>query len=587
MSIRKTLLVAFVFVGLVSAILMAWLAFVKAREAVQQQIERSIAAEAATVGADIDKMMFERLQNAAIWSRLDIMQDLQVHDVDKRVSRFLADLKEGYRNVYVNLSCKDAQGRIVASSDPALIGTTPAGPAPWLTTSLSGSRLDLDFGGSAPQPGVAIETAIPAAFSAQPLGRLRLQLDWTEITNLLDRESLDGGRLVAVLDRDGRLIAGSARLRTPEFLLGRTLADWRGAGDAVVSRSGAPILDSRVVVGAAASRGYPPFEGFGWTTLIIQPLELAFEPIHRMAVIFVVLLGTIVGFTLLAALWVSEVLARPIVALTGLARAYMRDRVLVAPPAVPGRGEIGELSEAFVQMVRDIDQSQRSLVRASKLAVVGEMASAIAHEVRTPLGILRSSAQMLHREPQISAEGRELIGFVESETDRLNRLVSSMLDLARPRSPARAQTDLHALIAHAIALLAAQAESKQIATHAHPLARDPVVACDEEQMTQVVLNILLNGLQILHRGGRIDVTTRDAGDQLEIEIADDGPGIDPAERARVFEAFFFRREGGIGLGLAVVQQIVSAHGGEIEADESALGGALFRIRLPRRQSEKS
>ncbi len=194
-SIRKTLLVAFVFVGLVSAILMAWLAFVKAREAVQGQIERSIAAEAATVGADIDKMMFERLQNAAIWSRLDIMQDLQVHDVDKRVSRFLADLKEGYRNVYVNLSCKDAQGRVVSSSDPALIGTTPATPVPWLTTSLSGSRLDLDFGGTAPQPGVAIEVAIPAAFSEQPLGRLRLQLDWTEIADLLDRESLDGGRL--------------------------------------------------------------------------------------------------------------------------------------------------------------------------------------------------------------------------------------------------------------------------------------------------------------------------------------------------------------------------------------------------------
>ena len=71
---------------------------------------------------------------------------------------------------------------------------------------------------------------------------------------------------------------------------------------------------------------------------------------------------------------------------------------------------------------------------------------------------------------------------------------------------------------------------------------------------------------------------------LTIEMADDGPGIDPAERTRVFEAFFFKREGGIGLGLAIVQQIVGAHGGDIEAAESKLGGALFRIRLPRRQS---
>ena len=82
----------------------------------------------------------------------------------------------------------------------------------------------------------------------------------------------------------------------------------------------------------------------------------------------------------------------------------------------------------------------------------------------------------------------------------------------------------------------------------------------------------------------IDAWTHDDEQFLTIEMADDGPGIDPAERTRVFEAFFFKREGGIGLGLAIVQQIVGAHGGDIEAAESKLGGALFRIRLPRRQS---
>ena len=114
-------------------------------------------------------------------------------------------------------------------------------------------------------------------------------------------------------------------------------------------------------------------------------------------------------------------------------------------------------------------------------------------------------------------------------------------------------------------------------------ATNPVIECDEEQITQVVLNILMNGFQILHNGGHMEIATSDAGEFMEIAVADDGPGIDPAERARVFEAFFFRREGGIGLGLAVVQQIVNGHGGDIEAAESPLGGALFRVRLPRRQ----
>jgi signal transduction histidine kinase len=134
-------------------------------------------------------------------------------------------------------------------------------------------------------------------------------------------------------------------------------------------------------------------------------------------------------------------------------------------------------------------------------------------------------------------------------------------------------------------MLAGQAASRQVVVTEHTGASDPVIPCDNEQMTQVLLNILMNALQILPHGGRIEVSTSDAGGSLCIDIADDGPGIDPAERSKVFEAFFFQREGGIGLGLAIVQQIVVAHGGEIEAKASPLGGALFRILLPRVRTE--
>lgn len=334
---------------------------------------------------------------------------------------------------------------------------------------------------------------------------------------------------------------------------------------------------------APRAHGYANFAGFGWTTLIIQPVDQALAPVHRMALIFLGLLGLIMLLTFSMASWVSREIARPVAALTGFARGYMRNKILQAPPVARG-GEVGELTEAFVQMMRDIDQSQQNLVRASKLAVVGEMSSVIAHEVRTPLGILRSSAQMLQRESGISEEGRELVGFIESETERLNRLVSAMLDTARPRAPSYAAVDMHALIEKGIAMLGAQAEKKQVSVTTRLRAAKPVIECDEEQITQVLLNLLMNGLQILDHGGQIELATHDDDAFLTIEMADDGPGIDPAERTRVFEAFFFKREGGIGLGLAIVQQIVGAHGGEIEAAESKLGGALFRIRLPRRQS---
>lgn len=582
MTIRTTLLVAFLGVGLVCAILLASLAFVKAREALQQEIESTLSVEADSIGASIDKMMFERLQNAVIWSRLDIMQDLQVRDVDKRLSRFLSDLKQGYGDVYANLSSIDRAGHVIASSDAALVGSTLATETPWLKTTLSGTDLELDLAHDPKDTAVAIRVDIPSAFGGDVLGTLRLQLDWTEIDDVLDRSASSGGRMVAVLDGDGRLIAASDTLRRRGLLLGNVLAGWRALAGRVETRAGTPLDDAEVIVGATRSRGYGQFAGFGWTTLIVQPAERAFAPIHRMALIFFALLGFIVAFTLLIALWVSGFIARPIVALTGFARSYVRGKPLAAP-ATRGTGEIAELSEAFMQMVSDIDRSQQNLVRASKLAVVGELSSVIAHEVRTPLGILRSSAQMLQREPAISAEARELLGFIESETERLNRLVAAMLDSARPREPALAPVDMHVLIRRTIAMLAAQAESRHVAVGTQLRAADPVIDCDEEQMTQVILNLLVNGLQILHRGGRIEVATIDDAAQLTVEIADDGPGIDPDERARVFEAFFFRREGGIGLGLAVVQQIVSAHGGDIAATDSALGGALFRIQLPRRR----
>ncbi|HEX5392866.1 MAG TPA: ATP-binding protein [Rhodocyclaceae bacterium] len=585
MSIRKTLLIAFLCVGLAPAILLAGLSFVKTRDALRAEIEKNLAVQAAGVAADVDKMMFERLQNAATWSRLDVMQDMQVHDVDKRLSHFLADLKGGYRDVYLDLSAIDNQGHVVSSSDAARIGANSDATKAWLKAPAADIGVELELPSIKDAEGLVMRIPVASAFTSGNLGELRMQLNWRQIYDVLDRESSSGDRMLAVLDSEGRMIAASAALRSRGLMLGDTLKDWRALPGPVSIHAGQPLADTDVIVGIATSKGYGPFSGFGWTTLIIQPVDSAFAPVHRMATIFLALFGLIILLTIFVATAISREIARPVLALTNFARGYTRSKVLQVPPA-SGKGEVGELTTAFVQMVRDIDLSQQQLVRASKLAVVGEMSSIIAHEVRTPLGILRSSAQMLKREAGISSEGQELVGFIESETERLNRLVSAMLDTARPRSPSFDDADMHALIGKTIAMLSAQADKRKVVVAANLQAANPVIECDEEQMTQVLLNLLMNGLQILSQGGHMEIATFDDGQEFRIEIADDGPGIDPAERSRVFEAFFFKREGGVGLGLAIVQQIVNTHGGEIEAAESKLGGALFRIRLPRKQAEK-
>jgi signal transduction histidine kinase len=579
-SIRKTLLLAFVTVGLLTALVLAGLAFVQARRAVQTEIERSLGVQATSISAEVDKMVFERLQNAATWSRLDVMQDLQVQDVDKRLSHFLSDLQSGYGDVYLKLSGVDNQGRVVSSSDASSVGSYLTAAAPTYQVALAGAHVSLLLAGAAGSRGATMLVPVPSTFHEGTLGQLRLELDWTQVHKVLDLAGSGDGRMVAILDRGGKVVAASARLRQLGNSVNPDLAAWARSQESVAIRHSDPLDSSDVIVGSAPARGYARFDGWGWTTLVIQPVDQAFQPIHRMALSFLALLVVIIGMTVLVATWVSRKIAEPIAALTRFTRGYARNKAIGVPPDARG-GEVGELTKAFVSMIRDIVQTQQNLVRASKLAVVGEMSAVIAHEVRTPLGILRSSAQMLRREAGISEEGRELVGFIDSETDRLNRLVSAMLDTARPRAAARTTVDMHTLIHRSIAMLGAQAEKKGVVVSERPAASNAVVQCDHEQMTQVLLNILMNGLQILEHGGHIDVSTHDTATHLRIDIADDGPGIDPAQRAQVFEAFFFQREGGIGLGLAIVQQIVIAHGGEIEAGESTLGGALFRILLPR------
>lgn len=587
-TIRKTLLLAFLLVGVTPSVVLALLAFERASSAVQAEIEHGLAAQADALQSDVTKLMYERLQNAATWRRIELMQDLQVGDVDKRLSGFLQRLATGYGGLYRELVAADGRGKVVASSDAANIGHPSEPGRPWQVLLLGDSTITLDLPrprGAGPAADLTLRTPIASAFGEGPLGELQLRFDWTQVDRLLD-QAATGGRLVALVDTQGRVVAGSQRLLALLPRGSTALAGWaRGStADSALVMGRAPLPDRPMLIGVGHGRGFAGFAGFGWNVLVLVPHDDALAPVRAMAAIFAVLLGVVVVVTVVAAGGVSQVIARPIVALTHFSRNYRLNKALPPAPAVHS-GEVGELRDAFVQMMQDIERSQQQLARASALAAVGEMSAVIAHEVRTPLGIVLSSAQILRREAGLSDEGRELLSFIESETTRLNRLVSAMLESTRPREPSLAPADMAELIRHTVSLLSAQAARQGVQITTQLQARETPFDCDAEQMTQVLLNLILNGLQILGQGGQIVVTTRDDGERLVIDIADDGPGIAPEARSRIFEAFYFQREGGIGLGLAVVQRIVAAHGGQIEASESELGGALFRITLPRHKPE--
>jgi signal transduction histidine kinase len=231
-------------------------------------------------------------------------------------------------------------------------------------------------------------------------------------------------------------------------------------------------------------------------------------------------------------------------------------------------------------MMQDLRKTQADLTRAAKLAVVGEMSAAMSHEVRTPLGILRSSADILLREPKLTNEGKEVLGFIISETERLNKLVSTLIDAARPRPPAFSNVNLTGIVSNAIALLKSQAQLKHINILFHHT--DIVSArADADQMTQVMMNLLMNAIQNLPNGGKIEVCLQDDKNDVLLDVLDNGPGILAENERQIFEPFFTQRAGGVGLGLAVVQQIVQAHGGDIHYQTSKYQGAQFIITLPK------
>jgi len=203
----------------------------------------------------------------------------------------------------------------------------------------------------------------------------------------------------------------------------------------------------------------------------------------------------------------------------------------------------------------------------------------MAHEVRTPMGILRSSAQLLQRQPHVGEKEQELIGFILSETERLNRLVTMLLECARPTPPDFRPHDLHAIVDNVVGLLGSRAEHAGVALSESFDDGELLFDCDREQLMQVLLNLVLNALSFVPSGGRIVVSAGHDADAIRIVVADSGPGVPADLRQRIFDPFFSRREGGIGLGLTIVQQIVHVHGGEIEVGESEWGGAAFELRF--------
>lgn len=565
MSVKKLLLLGFLMTALLPMLIVTVLTFYEARTVLREEIARDMQTRANAASRQVDNMMFERLQNLASWSRLEIMDEVVIGDFDKRLSNFLNELKVSYHGVYQSIYVVNNHNVIVASSQPADIGKPNASVPLWLQISFANRIVRLS---QLQQHKLRMASDILDA-NQHKVGTLWVVFDWSAVTRILE-STANQGSAAALINLDDPHPATRVLAETQHWK--KIVAAHDISVDSVLQPAAEPPI-------------------FNWIVSIAQYRSVVMAPVHRMGYMFILLL-IITG--LLAATFAAPLSARitrPLARLTDYANHFMR-ATNGAPPKVDGPTEVRALSNAFSKMMDDLTLSKENLTRAAKLAVAGEMAAAMSHEIRTPLGILRSSAQVLAREKKLSPEGQEVVAFINMETERLNKLVSTLVDSARPRPPEFALHDLVPMVEHAVAMLRMQANKKDVnlaVVLPQPSVAGAVsrvlVECDAEQMTQVLLNLLLNAIQVLPAGGKVVASIIDAADHVIISVADNGAGVTEAQKEQIFDPFFTQRPGGIGLGLAVSKQIVTAHFGTLAVDKSTLGssGADFRIELPKRQ----
>ncbi|MBN1615233.1 MAG: hypothetical protein JW950_12275, partial [Deltaproteobacteria bacterium] len=215
-----------------------------------------------------------------------------------------------------------------------------------------------------------------------------------------------------------------------------------------------------------------------------------------------------------------------------------------------------------------------------------EMAPVLAHEVRNPLGSIKSAAQVLQSEAATD-ESRDLLDVIIEEVHRLNSVVNQFLNYARPHGLNLQQQDLNRVVEKALTLIRASDLSDRIAIETDLRPDLPSIPLDEERLIQVLLNIIMNAIEAMPEGGTLSIRTSvvagDSGEDLCVAIGDTGRGIKKEDFKNIFKPFFTTRERGVGLGLAICQKIVRDHGGTIRVESTPGQGSVFSIRLGKQE----
>jgi signal transduction histidine kinase len=229
----------------------------------------------------------------------------------------------------------------------------------------------------------------------------------------------------------------------------------------------------------------------------------------------------------------------------------------------------------------ELNKTQQQLAQAEKLAALGQLSAAIAHEVNNPLGIIKNYLVILSQSMKKTDKGWSHLKVVKEEVDRIARIIKQLLDFYHPKSENKTLTDIGFLLEDTLSFVEEQFSKNKIRIAKKTASNLPMVEVFPDELRQVFLNLLMNSRDSMPKGGKIEVSARLKKDRLEIEFKDTGSGIEEKDLQHIFEPFYTTKDKGSGLGLWISNEIIKRHGGEIKVkNREDKKGTCFNLILP-------
>lgn len=581
-SLVTKITLLFLFAAIVPYLIAGIFFFNSSKKALYGEIVKGLKRETSLIRDALDARLYLLRGNVMAWADLDVMNDIITDDLDKRITNELENLKKDY-NLAGDVHAINAKGEVIASSRPRVIGKKME--AKWLGYLFSGNSVALDKHESFLGSGQVITLAVPVTLhfnEKSPVGALILEYT---VESLLETSAASGMTAIAIMSKSGKIVAST---REKDIFL-------QGDLDLTTGTEGQILSSEESIFALAKSRGRFGFEGFGWTVAAAVSIDEALSPVRKVELTSLVLALAGVSVILVLVVLFARRSVKPLRELSQTAKRIAETKDFSSAVSAPSKDEVGRLAEAFNGMVTEVKNHIEHISRmeeemrwADRLAALGELSAGMAHEIKNPLGVIKSSAEILERRLEKGEQEGLLASAISEEATRLSALLESFLQFARPRPPKNNLCQINSVIGKTLLLLDSEISRAHIDLKKSFHDDVPPLYTDENQIHQVLVNLIINAVQAMPEGGSLKIETRlssfpgnsgPEGEAVLINVADTGPGISPEIRDQIFNPFYTTREKGTGLGLSITFRIINSLDGELKLETSP-EGTTFKIYLP-------